>query len=307
MHKYFILLLVMLSFLWTGCSAVHQKNTTTLSSSTRMSDEACKLYVAKIPDAFVDKKDVLEKHIVSALRSGVQEQLTKMSRIDFGKDWYIFTSAGVEWTGEKQLTIQVKRSLRKNGAEVEWLQRTYTADISVKHDDKNKQYEVGVQQNPVVSEASSAGFYSYVPEERYVPSYRNLSNVTPTPWGKHDMSVMLSLRNIVQDMMDANANAIYYLKTSHVKFCQTVTGDPQDIREEFASYMAEEKSNAVVLPQGVLYEGKMLVQLVDTIEGVTFMWDIELPEEVGLYETRCKTALGEWATLALTKRYVQDQ
>lgn len=307
MHKYFILLLVMLSFLWTGCSAVHQKNITTLSSSTRVSDESSKLYIAKIPDTFVDKKNVSEEHILSAVRSGVQEQLTQMSRIDFGKDWYIFTSAGVEWAGKHQLEIQVKRSLRKNGVEIEWLQRRYTADISVQHDVENKQYEVGVQQNPVVSESVSEDFYSYVPEERYVPSYRNLSNVTPTPWGKHDVAVMISLRNIVQDMMDANENAIYYLKKSQMKFCQTVTGNPQEIREEFASYMAEEKSNAVVLPQGVLYEGKMLVQLVDTIEGVTFMWDVELPEEVGLYETRCKTALGEWATLALTKRYVQDQ
>ncbi|SIO24854.1 hypothetical protein [Halodesulfovibrio marinisediminis] len=307
MRKCNILLFVMLMFLWTGCSAVHQKTTTSLPVTTRISDEASKIYVVRIADVFCDNTSVTEQHIQDSLIRVLEVKLNSMSRVAEEDDLYTFTHPSVRWHDVSTLQIQVKKSLRKNGEELEWLLRTYTASVEMNHDAEKKDYEVRLTSNSIVTETASAGYYKYVPDDVYVPSKCNLTNIVPSPWGKHDIAVRMALGNTMQDIMDENENVVFYQKMNTVSFSEAVSGDPEKIRVDFMRYMADERESAIVTPRGVFFDGKLLVQLIDTIEGVTFLSNVKLPEEVGLKEIRHRLALDEWVILALTKEFVKAQ
>lgn len=298
------LLIVMLSFLWTGCSAVHQKTTPTFSAMSRISEKKSETYVARFADRFCDKTLVTEQLINDAIIRSLEVKINAMSRIDDMDDWYVFSSASVQWQGADTLQIEVKKSLREHGQELQWLVRTYTADVQHSHDMAKKEYEVRITPDSIITETVSQDYYQYMPDDVYVPSKCNLSRVSPAPWGKHDFAVVTALKRTLQDFMDENENAIYYTRLAKHRFSKTVSGSPQAIRKAFTAYLADERKNAVVTRGGVFYAGMQLVHIIDSSAGVTFMWDVELQEEVGLTRVMHRDFFEEWFILALTKKYV---
>lgn len=304
MRQLTTLLIVMLSFLWTGCSAVHQDTTPTLPTTSRVSEEISKIYVVRFADVFCDKTPVTEQLINDAIIRRLEVKINAMSRIDGVDDLYVFSHAGVQWKDADTLQIEVKKSLRENGKELQWLVRTYTANVQRIHDRTKKEYVVRIAPNSIVTETASPEYYQYMPDDVYIPSKCNLSRVSPAPWGKHDFAVVTAFKKTLQGFVDQNENAIYYTRLAKSTFSKTVSGNPQAIRKAFTAYLADERENAVVTREGVFYAGKQLVQIVDSANAVTFMWDVELQEEVGLTEVMYREFFDEWAILAATQKYV---
>ncbi|MFA9394887.1 MAG: hypothetical protein ACERJ1_09315 [Halodesulfovibrio sp.] len=311
MRKFLTLLIVMLSFLWTGCSAVHQKTSPILSETSpsvsktsRISEEASKTYVARFADVFCDKTPVTEQLINDAILRSLEVKINAMSRIDDEEDWYVFSNAGVQWKNDDTLQIEVKKSLRENGQEVQWLVRSYIAEVQRIHDMEKNEFEVRITPDSIVSERTSPEYYQYMPDDMYVPSKCNLSNVSPAPWGNHDFAIVSAFKSTLQDFMDENENAIYYTQPGTYSFSKTVSGNPQAIRRAFTAYLADKKENAVVTRKGVFYAGSQLVHIIDSSNSVTFMWDVKLQQEVGLEEVTHRNFFYEWSILAATKKYV---
>lgn len=311
MRKFLTLLIVMLSFLWTGCSAVHQKTSPTLSETSssvsktsRISEEASKTYVARFADVFCDETPVTEQLINDAILRSLEVKINAMSRIDDEGDRYVFSNAGVQWKDSDTLQIEVKKSLRENGQEVQWLVRTYIANVQRIHDMEKKEFEVRITPDNIVEESTSPEYYLYMPDDMYVPSRSNLSSVSSAPWGLHDSAVVAALKSTLQDFVDKNENVIYYTKSGTYSFSKTVSGDPYAIRRAFTAFLADEKENAVVTRKGVFYAGTQLVHIIDSSNSVTFMWDIKLQQEVGLEEVTHRNFFYEWSILAATKKYV---
>lgn len=304
MRKFLILLIVMLSFLWTGCNAVHQKASPTLSKTSRISEEASKTYVARFADVFCDKTPVTEQLINDAILRSLEVKINAMSRIDDEGDWYVFTNASVQWKDANTLQIEVKKSLRENGQEVQWLVRSYIAEVQRIHDTEKKEFEVRITPDSIVTESTSPKYYQYMPDDMYVPSKCNLSNVSPAPWGSHDFAVVSALKRTLQDFVDENENVIYYTQPATYTFSKTISGNPQSIRRAFTAYLANEKENAVVTREGVFYAGSQLVHIIDSSGAVIFMWNVELQQEVGLVEVTHRNVFYEWSILAATKKYV---
>lgn len=304
MRKFTTLFFVILLFLGTGCSAVHKTTTPTLFETTRVSEEASKTYVVRFADVFCDKTPVTEQLINDAIIRSLAIKINPLSRVDDMDDWYVFTHAGVHWKDNNTLQIEVKKSLRENGQEVQWLVRTYTADVQLHHDMKDKKYEVRITPNRIVCETASPEYYQYMPDDEYVPSKCNLTNVFPAPWGKYDVAVATALKGTLQDFVDENKNGVYYQRLANSSYNKHVSGNPHFIREKFAAYLADEREGAVVNKDGVFFADKQLVQIVDSVDGVTFMWDIALQEEVGLTEVKRSEHVAEWTILVLTKKYV---
>lgn len=311
MRKILTLFIVMLSFLWTGCSAVHQETSPTpsetsavVSKTSRISEEASKIYVARFADMFCDETPVTEQLINDAILRSLEVKINAMSRIDDEGDLYVFSNAGVQWKDADTLQFEVKKSLRENGQEMQWLVRAYIAHVQRIHDMEKNEFEVRITPDSIVEESTSPEYYRYMPDDMYVPSKYTVNNVSPAPWGSHDSAVVTALKSTLQDFVDKNENAIYYTQLGTYSFSKTISGNPHAIRRAFTAYLADEKENAVVTRKGVFYAGTQLVHIIDSSDSVTFMWDVKLQQEVGLEEVTHRNFFYEWSILAATKKYV---
>jgi hypothetical protein len=76
------------------------------------------------------------------------------------------------------------------------------------------------------------------------------------------------------------------------------------IRKLFAAYMREQNTNAVITNSGVFLGDKQLVCMVDSANAVTFLWDVDLPQYVGLKSTAYGDADVESRILSLIKHYL---
>lgn len=316
MRKILTLCIVMLSFLWTGCSAVHQETSPTFSETSltvktsRISEQVSKTYVVRFADMFCDKTPVTEQIINDAILRTLQVKMNKESAVNREGNWYIFNIPSVHWKDSSTLQFDLKKSLRENGQELQWLVRTYVADVQLFHDTEKKEFEVRVTLDNIVVENASSEYYQYVPDDMYVPddvyvTSKFKADIGYNPsWWYRDFDVVLAIKKTMQEIMDENEKVIYESRPETYSFSKTLSGNPQAIRNAFTTYITYISKHAVVTREGVFYAGKQLLHIIDTSGGVTFMWNVELQRDVGLLNRMFGSSYYKWEILNATEKYV---
>lgn len=310
MRKILTLFIVMLSFLWTGCSAVHQETSPTLSETlltvktSRISEKKSKTYVVRFADVFCDKTPVTEQIINDSILRSLQIKMNKRSVVDYKGDRYLFNIPSVHWKDSNTLQFELKRSLRGNGQEVQWLVRTYVADVQRFHDTEKNEFEVRITPDNIVVEEASPEYYQYVPDDMYMPSEYKFSDGPCPPWWYQDNYVVRAVEETMQEIMDENEKVIYESRPETYSFSKTLSGNPQAIRNAFTTYITYINEDAVVTREGVFYAGKQLLHMIDTSGGVTFMWNVELQRDVGLLNRWFGPSFYKWQLLNATEKYV---
>lgn len=304
MRKITVLLIVLLSFLWTGCSTVHQKSPSDLLTASRMSEAPSQAFTVRFPHVFIDNTPVTNKHIKDAVFASLETKLNAQNRTDAEGEWCIFTFSRVEWVSENALKIEKKRSLRADAKEIGSLVRTYSVTLDIAHDAEKNEFAVRLVPENIVLENSTEGYYSQLTGNVYASSQYDNAQLPAFTSGGQDAQVVDVVSATAQDLVDYNKNLIHYTKQRKETFSTTLDGDPILLRKLFADYLEDHESGAVVTEKGVYYAGKQLVCIVESDNAMTYLCDLDIPEEVGLKGTGHRQAGAEWYILSLVKRYL---
>ncbi|WP_295546427.1 hypothetical protein [Halodesulfovibrio sp.] len=303
MRNIFRVLLLVCLFLWTGCSGVHHQVPLETHTAAVVSKAPSQIFVVQFADVFIDEKPVTEAHIKDAIRNCLEAALNNQNSVETKEEFFVFTFSQLEWVGNDVLQIQKKKSIRKNSEEVRSLVRTYTVKVQINHDVSEKEYVVRLIPNQLVVEkimpeccelASSGG--EGVTECEHSRAWGAVAS--------QDIDIADAVSSTAQDLVDYNKTAIHHSTTVKNRFFITLDGDPRLIRKLFAAYMREQNTNAVITNSGVFLGDKQLVCMVDSANAVTFLWDVDLPQYVGLKSTAYGDADVESRILSLIKHYL---